>query len=377
MAGDLILHVGMPRTGTSAIQESLYYGLNNPETLYFSFDETKASATLNALFSADPSDDPRLRLLGWSPEKFADFQRTAEQKLWHALSVATSTHSSLYLSAENCWVMQQSELQAMKRFIDAARLTIRVVAYVRPRHDWLESRFQDYISRGGRNFRVAPPRMDVLNYAERIQTLEQVFGKTRVELFPYAPHLFPGNCVVAHFSRTRQLDLPADAIRRTPASLSLPALRLLYAYRQHVPQRRGSKSAVMQNQLLLKQLSALSGPQLRLHPELVAPILDPLQDQLAVVSDRTGVAFPETWHRRDHELCVQSEQDLLNFCDQSLDWLCQVSHMPQIRRGSAEQTAQQVAERVEKLRTAIPLSMTIQWNLDATKRFLRRVAQNI
>ncbi|MFM7167386.1 MAG: hypothetical protein ACKO3T_19260 [Planctomycetaceae bacterium] len=377
MAGDLILHVGMPRTGTSAIQESLYYGLNNPETLYFSFDETKASATLNALFSADPSDDPRLRLLGWSPEKFADFQRTAEQKLWHALSVATSTHSSLYLSAENCWVMQQSELAAMKRFIEAARLPIRVVAYIRPRHDWLESRFQDYISRGGRNFRVAPLRMDVLNYAERIQTLEQVFGKAWVELFPYAPHLFPDKCVVMHFRRTRELDLPADAIRRTPASLSLPALRLLYAYRQHVPQRRGSKSAVMQNQLLLKQLSALSGPQLRLHPELVAPILDPLQDQLAVVSDRTGVDFPETWHRRDDELCVQSEQDLLNFCDQSLDWLCQVSRMPQIRRGSAEQTAQQVAERVEKLRTAIPLSMTIQWNLDATKRFLRRVAQNI
>jgi len=78
MAGDLILHVGMPRTGTSAIQESLYYALNNPETPYFSFDETKTSATLNALFFSDPSDDPRLRLLGWSPEKIADLQRTAE-----------------------------------------------------------------------------------------------------------------------------------------------------------------------------------------------------------------------------------------------------------------------------------------------------------
>lgn len=377
MAGEVILHAGMSRTGTSAIQESLYYGLNNPETLYFSFDETKATATLNALFSSDPSDDPRLRLLGWSPERFADFQRTAEQKLWHALSVATSTHSSLYLSAENCWVMQQSELQALKRFIDAARLPIRVVAYVRPRHDWLESRFQDYIARGGRNFRVAPQRVDVLNYAERIQNLDQVFGKTRVELFPYAPQYFPDNCVVTHFCRTRELDLPIEAIRRTPASLSLPALRLLYAYRQHIPQRRGSKSAVMQDQLLLKQLSALSGPPLRLHPSLVAPVLDPLQDQLALVSERTRLNFAETWHSRDEQLCVQSEQDLLNFCDQSLDWLCQASRMPQIRRGTAEQTAQQVAERVEKLRTRIPLSLTIQWNLDATKRFLRRVAQNV
>jgi len=114
----------------------------------------------------------------------------------------------------------------------------------------------------------------------------------------------------------------------------------------------------MQNKLLLKHLSALSGPQLRLHPEFVAPILHPLQDQLSVLFDRTGMDFPETWHCRDDELCVQSEQDLFNFCDQSLDWLCQVSRLPRIRRGSAEQTAQQVAERFEKLRTAIPLSIT-------------------
>ncbi|MFN9041251.1 MAG: hypothetical protein ACK5YO_33480, partial [Planctomyces sp.] len=100
-------------------------------------------------------------------------------------------------------------------------------------------------------------------------------------------------------------------------------------------------------------------------------------DQLPLVSDRVGLQFPETWGERSEADCVRSEQDLLNFCEESLDWLCQVSRMPQIRRGSAEQTAQQVAERVERLRSAIPLSMTIQWNLDATNRFLRRVAQTL
>lgn len=377
MAGEVILHVGMPRTGSSSIQESLFYGLDNPETLYFSFDETKASAAVNALFAADPSDDPRLRMLGWLPGRFIEFQRSAEQKLWSALSVATSTHSALYLSAENCWAMQQAELQSLKKFIEAARLPVRVVAYVRPRHDWLESRFQDFIARGGRGFRVAPARMDVINYAERIHTLEQVFGKGRVELFPYAPQLFPGQCVVRHFRAKHHLDLPLESIRRNPGSLSLPAFRLLYAYRQQVPQRRGSSTAVMQNQLLLKQLSALPGPPLRLHPDLVAPILDPLQDQLPLVSERVGVQFPETWYQRSAADCVCTEQDLFNFCEQSLDWLCQASRMPKIRGGSAEQTAMQVAERVEKLRTSIPLTMTIQWNLDATKRFLRRVAQNL
>ena len=151
----------MPRTGASSIQESLYYGLDNPETPYFSFAETKATATINALFAADPSDDPRVRLLGWSPERFAEFQRTAEQKLWQALSVATSTHSSLYLSAENCWTMPEAELLAMRKFINSARLGIRVAAYLRPRHDWLESRFQDHIIRGGRGFRITPQNAGV------------------------------------------------------------------------------------------------------------------------------------------------------------------------------------------------------------------------
>jgi hypothetical protein len=368
MAGECILHVGMPRTGASSIQESLYYGLDNPETLYFSFAETKATATINALFAADPSDDPRVRMLGWSPERFAEFQRTAEQKLWQALSVATSTHSSLYLSAENCWMMPEAELLAVR---------IRVVAYLRPRHDWLESRFQDHIVRGGRSFRITPQNVAVLDYAERIRVLERVFGGARVELFPYAPHQFPDGCVVRHFRKNYQLDLETEKIRRSQGSLSLPAFRLLYAYRQFIPQRRGSHAALRQNALLVKQLSSLAGPPLRLHADLVSPVLEPLQGQRSVISQRLRLEFPETWHHRADEEAIRSEQDLLTFCDQSLEWLCTVSRTRGIRRGTPEQTAQQVAERVEKLRSSIPMSLTIQWNLDATKRFLRRVAQNI
>ena len=377
MAGECILHVGMPRTGASSIQESLYYGLDNPETPYFSFAETKATATINALFAADPSDDPRVRMLGWSPERFAEFQRTAEQKLWQALSVATSTHSSLYLSAENCWMMPEAELLAVRKFINAAKLAIRVVAYLRPRHDWLESRFQDHIVRGGRSFRITPQNVAVLDYAERIRVLERVFGGARVELFPYAPHLFPDGCVVRHFRKNYHLDLETEKIRRSPGSLSLPAFRLLYAYRQFIPQRRGSHAALRQNALLVKQLSSLAGPPLRLHADLVSPVLEPLQGQRSVISQRLRLEFPETWHNRSDEQAIRSEQDLLTFCDQSLEWLCTVSRTPRIRRGTPEQTAQQVAERVEKLRSSIPMSLTIQWNLDATKRFFRRVAQNI
>ena len=105
--------------------------------------------------------------------------------------------------------------------------------------------------------------------------------------------------------------------------------------------------------------------------------LEPLQEQRSVISQRLRLEFPETWHNRSDEQAIRSEQDLLNFCDQSLEWLCTVSRTPGIRRGTPEQTGQQVAERVEKLRSSIPMSLTIQWNLDATKRFLRRVAQNI
>ena len=52
-----ILHVGMPKTGTSSIQETLYHGLKDPRFRYISLERgrTATNRALTVLF-ADPAE---------------------------------------------------------------------------------------------------------------------------------------------------------------------------------------------------------------------------------------------------------------------------------------------------------------------------------
>ena len=46
-----ILHVGMPKTGTTSIQESLYHGLDDPAFRYIGLGWTNSASYLVPLFS--------------------------------------------------------------------------------------------------------------------------------------------------------------------------------------------------------------------------------------------------------------------------------------------------------------------------------------
>ena len=80
-----IFHIGMHKTGTSSIQESLYYGLRDPSFLYFGFGEPNGSRGLKTLFGDDPEFHIMNRKMGLSGERMELYKRRLQRRLEQAM----------------------------------------------------------------------------------------------------------------------------------------------------------------------------------------------------------------------------------------------------------------------------------------------------
>lgn len=64
-----ILHIGMPKTGTSSIQHFLFYGLKDARFQYFSFGEVDSCRGIGNIFMENPLQETRNIQQGWSMSK--------------------------------------------------------------------------------------------------------------------------------------------------------------------------------------------------------------------------------------------------------------------------------------------------------------------
>jgi hypothetical protein len=261
------------------------------------------------------------------------------------------------LSAECGWGMNRIELERIRDFMADRGYIVRIVAYLRTWKQWLESNFKQRISMNLSAFQITPASFSKIDYRMRIETLESVFGKDQVQVFKYDPGLFPEKCVVRHFCQQMGIRLDFAQIRRANDSLSLPALRLLYAYRKFGPGHGIGAVAMAENSWLLHRLHELPGPALRFHSSIVEPVISTLLPQIPWLEERLGVPFTEDLFRYDHEFCIRTESDLFDFDKESLAWLAAATHSHPVYPVTGESAARSVAAQMHRLRRSRHLRM--------------------
>lgn len=94
-----ILHVGMPKTGTSSIQESLHYGLTDPAFHYCSLGGVNVTRSIFTLFAQAPEKHHTHR--GWSAAQIERERKQLHRQLEKV--IATTGNATLIFSAESCW----------------------------------------------------------------------------------------------------------------------------------------------------------------------------------------------------------------------------------------------------------------------------------
>lgn len=225
MINEIIVHVGIHKTGSSSIQEILS---KTPmeDVEYLSLGSSNHSGFFSTLLSKHPENYHAHRKNGLNKSQARELQKSYVEKLHAVLQGVTK--SKVLISAEDLSSSgnEYCELEHLKEMLLPHCSRIRLIGYVRPPAGYMQSAFQQRMKGGGQNFfdleKVYP------YYKQSFTKMDAIFDKENVELIAFKRDSLHHRDVVQDFARRIGVGLETNQVIRTNESLSLEATALLY-----------------------------------------------------------------------------------------------------------------------------------------------------
>lgn len=215
------IHIGVPKTGSTAIQATLDAERNQVQAQgfhYLSGDRNHSEALALAFWNRD--DAQRLAGLRWHDGVAAAAH--CEAVLENLTAEIDGTEKHLILSAEGLANFKAEEVSRFHRFLNDRFDKLRVIAYLRDPFDWVHSAAQQATKWSGDclDDLFDHPRLPL--YTERLDPWLRIFGRENTDLRP-----FRKNDIVGDFAQAVGLALPqAPASSRLNAGVSCQAAAL-------------------------------------------------------------------------------------------------------------------------------------------------------
>ena len=319
---DYILHYGFPKTGSTAIQRALSEHLADPRFVYSHFqdpihDHGNHSRAMATAFSDRPEEYHTHVAEGLSAEMLLQERSTLLGRLDEEITALAGR--TFLLSNESLSFLRAKGLQRLRRFLEDRHLAPRPVGYVRPLRENFEGLFVERLKHRQGSLDDFFAGRAIGPHAQ-IATLDKVFGRENVLLWKYDRRSFSDGCVVADFCLRLGIDRPPVVDREANRSLSLPAVRFLFAYRHFFPASPPGRRTIEHNSALIAALGEIDGPRFRFHPLLLEPVIREQGIHLDWLEARVGATLRDRMDD-DGGPSIRSEEDLLDFSRESLDWL--------------------------------------------------------
>jgi hypothetical protein len=348
-----ILHVGMPKTGSSSIQDYLGHRLGDRRFLFVALGFANSSRSLLTIAGDNPENYPMNQRRGIDRQRAATLRSHYLRQLGRSLKRARLRGQTPILSAEGCWHLNYNELSRLKQYFCDFGSAVKIVVYLRSHLPWLESNFQQQIKCGNRPidpFNLDPVGFDdsEMNYLRNLDRLAEVFGESNLLVRLFSPSELVGGCAVRDFCSRVGIDEPNPVVPRRNDGLSLDAVRFFYACTKFggtlVPH------GLRETNALIRRLQLLPGDRLRFSASVLAPVAEHLESQRVQILRRFGVDLGGlTAPEQPVTGAICCEQDLFRFSSSSLAWLQAQAGVGPIQ-GQGEQAARQVAEAMNHLR---------------------------
>lgn len=301
------LHVGMHKTGSTSIQNTLAK-VRKPQgwLLVKMSGRANMGRTMSAMFTTEPLKHALFSKLGYSEKRIRKEGEAARKRLTQILK--NSRQDTVIISAEALSALfKRDEIQAIKDFLEPLCEEIRVIGYVRSPVSFKNSIFQEAVKHGKGKFNPAEAKV---NYRRRFKKFDDVFGKRNVILRKFDPMSFPHHCIVADFCQQIGIDEPPrEAVQRTNESLSREACGILYAYRKFGPGFGVGSFVVKENVRVLAMLEGVPGPRFKASTNLMTGPLANERKDIDWMEKRLKASLKETL--KDNGTEVDSEADLL------------------------------------------------------------------
>lgn len=219
----LVLHIGMHKTATTAIQDSLK-GFTDGTTRYarVGWPNPNHSVAFHTLFSHSGKPHKLLHEKGVGVRKLKELKATYQTELEQDL---TSDEENLVVSGEDISLLSAEELADMKAFFDPYCERIRVIAYVRDPVSFRSSNFQQAVKGGTSIFSVPQP-----GYRNRFQKFIDIFGAEATEFALFDSAGFPDGSIIADFCQRIGIAAQAISEQTSNEALSTEAVGLLFLW---------------------------------------------------------------------------------------------------------------------------------------------------
>lgn len=345
------LHLGGPKTGSTSIQDALFFRLRDASFQYASSGQVNGSYALGAIFLDSPTNEQLFRAQGSPGTSFQAYRERLERRLERGVGHAARTGLHLIISAEYIWCQDEAALERLQGWLHERGFIVNARAYMRPWRSWLTSWFLHRVRTGCSEFQfTSTPNERLFDVVSTSKRLRRIFGRDGVTLSKYDPAAFPGNCVVRDFCGSIGMQVPEGMKFRSNEALSDPAARIIYSWH-----RFGSgldltdpyRPARMWR--LIDALRELPGPGLRLHPTVLAPWWESLRPQNAWIERELGFSLDEESLAVVDDRAVRCDSEMFEFTPETLDWLARQTGERSIQHRSGLMAARAVAMQADLL----------------------------
>jgi hypothetical protein len=245
----LVLHVGMHKTGSTSIQNSLQ-GYARSRVRYLDLGPPNHSIPMWVAFSDAPQPE-KLGLharLGRSAEDIEAIKQETLARLQKELSKPGI--DKFVISGEGITQLSAASLAQLKTFSSRYVDSINVFAYVREPEGFGISEFQQRVKAGYGGYAVRQP-----NYRTTFEKFIDVFGADGFTAKAFSRDALKGGSVVADFCAMWGIPFdPQDEVTMNE-SLSAPAVRLLHLFNREGEKSIGSPRLIRARQRMIGALS--------------------------------------------------------------------------------------------------------------------------
>lgn len=283
----IVLHFGMPKTGTSSIQNTLAKN-TLPGFVYLPWRSPNHTGLLALLFEDRPHTVGAFSL-GPDPTKRVQSLREVWLPKTEAF-LAAERDETVLISGERGFAVPKVAKQRIRDFLGQYTDDLQVYVYIRSPVSYIQSALQQNVKTGLGSFELR----DIWpHYRRRIEELESVFGREAVNLVHFDRQTLADGDVVSDFCARIGIPVSKIQIERANESISLTTLGLMHAYRtltRNDPIHKAMHSMRIDAHLVHKLEQAGAG-KFEIAKSWIDPLLAEQAADIAWIENRMGHAI--------------------------------------------------------------------------------------
>lgn len=348
-----ILHIGMPKTGSSTIQDNLFKSVKDERASYTDLGVANQSGALYGLFKKNPEEYHFFKNKPLKENHIEDFRKKTKKQLRKSFLDFSTTIN--ILSGEDLYHSNYFEIKQMKNYLEKFFDKILVVAYVRPVYSFCNSAFQQLVKNHELN---SFDFNKIYHKYKNLKEYDKIYGKENVKILPFVPKRFIKNDLLFDFCSHIGIEKQFSTIKITNESLSKEAIAVLFTFNFHKNAKTdfGSKNIVIQHKVT-DILKNFGNEKFQFSGKLIHTIAEKqYKDDYNWLLNRIPASYKEDFLFDPTIEGINSESELMEYATNFIDELSALVNNELIDF-SLEKNPQTVAKLVNLLRIQIAKEM--------------------